>query len=345
MKEDFDFALATVVVTTFNRAHFVTKALDSVWGQSYRPIELIVVVDGSTDSTKEILERWKAEHGGDSQFTTRIVAQENSGACVARNRGLIESRGEFIQLLDDDDLLGPEKLERQVEYLVAHPECDMTYSATFTIGDASRAPNRSNQRVDRQTALRYLVRSHFFNNISPVFRRRTCHRAGPWHEQMATCEDYEYYARMLCLGTNFAYVPEAECFIQSYDQGRERRSFDGAPERQGDYYRSRFIHLDCLWGYLPDDLRKQPLWRKAIAKELLAISKGLLLLGDAGLGNKGVRLSLEIGRGTSYVGLVWLMQALVLTFGPQTGARVFAALQQWIGASWRRVRGGKFSRV
>jgi glycosyltransferase involved in cell wall biosynthesis len=345
MKEDFAAALATVIVTTFNRADLVTKGMDSVWGQSYRPIELIVVVDGATDNTQDVLERWRVARGGDSQFTTRIVFQENHGISAARNRGLIESRGEFIQLLDDDDLLGPEKLALQLKYMAAHPECDMTYGATFTIGDESRVPNRSNQPVDRETALRYLVRTHFFNNNCPVFRRRTCHRAGPWHEGSLIAEDYEYYARLLCLGITFAYVPEAEGFIQPYDGNRKRSSYGGEPHRQHDFYRSRFIHLDCLWGYLPDDLRKQASWRRAISKELLAVSKELLLLGDAGLGKKGVGLSREIGRGTSYMTLVRLMMTLVAVFGPQAGARVFATLQRRVGAIWRAIRGRKLTAV
>jgi hypothetical protein len=71
----------------------------------------------------------------------------------------------------------------------------------------------------------------------------------------------------------------------------------------------------------------------------------LLLLGDAGLGKKGVGLSREIGRGTSYMTLVRLMMTLVAVFGPQAGARVFATLQRRVGAIWRAIRGRKLTAV
>src|ERR1700690_167760 len=96
MPEEFQPDLVSVIVPTCNRAHLIIRAMDSVFVQTYRPIELIVVDDGSMDDTAEVVEAWASQrHGGG--FRVRLVCQPNHGAQVARNQGLRESGGEYIQ--------------------------------------------------------------------------------------------------------------------------------------------------------------------------------------------------------------------------------------------------------
>ena len=109
--------LVSVIIPTYNRAHFLMEAMESVLGQTYRPIELIVVDDGSTDNTREVVEEWNQKRPRNNAFELRYFYQENYGPQAARNFGLIESRGEYIQLLDSDDLLSPWKLSCQVPVL------------------------------------------------------------------------------------------------------------------------------------------------------------------------------------------------------------------------------------
>jgi glycosyltransferase involved in cell wall biosynthesis len=105
--------LVSVVMPVYNGERFLRGSLDSIFAQDYEPFEVVVVDDGSTDSTAAIA----GSYGG-----VRYVRQENRGASAARNTGVAEARGELIANADADDALPPYKLRVQVAYLVEHPE-------------------------------------------------------------------------------------------------------------------------------------------------------------------------------------------------------------------------------
>ena len=109
----------SVLIPTYNYGRFLSAALESVFAQTYSDYEVIVLDDGSTDDTAQIVAAYPQ---------VRYIYQENAGIAAARNRLLDEARGEFAAFLDADDLWLPEKLELQVAYLDEHPEC----SAVFT---------------------------------------------------------------------------------------------------------------------------------------------------------------------------------------------------------------------
>ncbi len=107
--------LVSVVIPTYNQPVFLREALDSVFAQSFKDYEIIVVNDGSTDDTAEQLKQY-----GDR---IRLVTQENQGIGRARNRGMDEAVGRYIAFLDHDDLWHPSKLEAQVDFMREHPNC------------------------------------------------------------------------------------------------------------------------------------------------------------------------------------------------------------------------------
>jgi len=114
----------SVIAPTYNRSSLLIGASDSVWAQTYRPIELIIVDDGSTDNTRMAAEAWQPEYRGDNYFTLEYVVQENRGPAVARNRGLVLARGEYVRFLASDDRLHPEKLAVQASVLDRAPQLD-----------------------------------------------------------------------------------------------------------------------------------------------------------------------------------------------------------------------------
>jgi glycosyltransferase involved in cell wall biosynthesis len=119
----------SVVIPTYNHRDYVVRALESVWAQSFRDFEIVVVNDGSPDDTVEVL-RPHVQAGRIHRF----IDQANAGQGAARNRGIAESRGEFIALLDDDDFWPEDKLERQVAALRANPGAVVVYGQPVPVG-------------------------------------------------------------------------------------------------------------------------------------------------------------------------------------------------------------------
>jgi glycosyltransferase involved in cell wall biosynthesis len=110
-------SLVSVIIPTYNRADLLPETMDSVLAQSYRPIEVVVVDDGSADNTQEVLQTWSIGCPGKGEFEVRYFYQPNRGPSSARNLGFAESKGEFVLYLDSDDLLLPEKLDLQTKEL------------------------------------------------------------------------------------------------------------------------------------------------------------------------------------------------------------------------------------
>src|SRR5438067_8688174 len=107
--------LATVILTAFNQDWVLGQTLASVAAQTYRPLECVIVDDGSTDNTAAVVNEFVQRHSRD--LTVKYIYQLNRGAQTARNVGIQASTGEFIQFLDGDDVLEPSKIESQITFL------------------------------------------------------------------------------------------------------------------------------------------------------------------------------------------------------------------------------------
>src|SRR4051794_34991926 len=117
--------LVSTIIPVFNRAGMLREAVASVLPQTYRPIEIIIVDDGSTDDTPQAIRDLERHHP-----EVRGLRRSNGGAGLARETGRLEARGEFIQYLDSDDLLLPRKFELQTRALAEQPECGVAYGVT-----------------------------------------------------------------------------------------------------------------------------------------------------------------------------------------------------------------------
>lgn len=198
MSPAYRAGLVTIVVPTYNRAHVLCETLDSAVKQTYRPIEIIVVDDGSTDGTDVAVAEWK-RHNADQQCVSfRYLRQENAGVCAARNRALIESSGEFIQFLDSDDLIHPDRMRRVVSALRQH---EAEYIETGFDGFCSSCGTTVDHHPGHIDCdqMSLLLRGRLWpNTLRPTYRRSLVWRTGPWNESMVTLQDYEYVIRAFC---------------------------------------------------------------------------------------------------------------------------------------------------
>ena len=115
----------SVIIPTYNYGRFLRDAIDSALAQTYRPIEVIVVDDGSTDGTPEVL----AAYGE----RIRVIRQDNRGAGAARNRGIAAAHGDYLAFLDSDDILRPQSLEREIARFVADPSLGLVHCAAESV--------------------------------------------------------------------------------------------------------------------------------------------------------------------------------------------------------------------
>jgi glycosyltransferase involved in cell wall biosynthesis len=208
----------TVVIPTYNRAHFLPRSLDSVLAQTHEDFEVLVVDDGSSDGTAALMADYRDRDGR----VRYLVQPQNAGVSAARNRGLHEARGEFIAFLDSDDEWFPEKLKRQVELFRTLPESvGMIYTGVEAVASNGR-------RVDLPKHRGQLYRHLLVKNVihgggsNVMLRRAAVERAGSFDEHIPAIEDYDYWIRV-AKEFEVDFVPEP--LVRYYDQtSQDRRS-------------------------------------------------------------------------------------------------------------------------
>jgi len=179
--------LASVIIPTFNRAAFLREAIDSVLAQTEKDFELIVVDDGSTDATRDVVESYGER--------VRYFFQLNAGASAARNCGIKNARGKLIAFLDSDDLWLPQKLARQIAWMKAHPEIMLCYTDEIWIRRGVRV-NQKKIHVKAGGWIYPLCLPRCIISPSSVLMRRELFEAvGVFDEQLPICEDYDLWLR------------------------------------------------------------------------------------------------------------------------------------------------------
>jgi len=195
-----DFPLVSVVIPNYNYGRYVREAVDSVLGQTYPAVEVIVVDDGSSDDSLPILQSYGSK--------IKLVVQPNGGVHKARNRGIEESKGEFVAFLDADDVWEPTKLERQVERFtnprVGFVHCGMSYI------DVDGKHLGSKTEGLRGSVLKQLILRDI-GVVGPgstsIVRKECFSRVGMFSPGFAPSEDFEFSVRVAA-HYEFEFCPE-----------------------------------------------------------------------------------------------------------------------------------------
>jgi len=180
----------SVIIPTFNRGWILKEAIDSVLTQDYKDFELIVVDDGSTDNTSEIL----ASYGND----IRVLFQENKGVSAARNRGVAEASGQFIAFLDSDDLWLPQKLSTQLEFFNQTPDALICQTEEVWIRNRRRVNPKKRHKKPSGMIFEPSLELCLVSPSAVMIRRVLFDRVGEFDVTLPACEDYDLWLRISC---------------------------------------------------------------------------------------------------------------------------------------------------
>ncbi len=203
--------LVSVIIPAYNSGNYIKETLNSVYNQTWKNLEVIVVDDGSTDHTLEVIKKFGSK--------IRLFNQENSGAPAARNKGFYVSNGEFIQYLDADDLLSPQKIEEQVKVLLEHNECIANgrwgrfYTNLPQDESIKWGPHESLQKdLDPVT---WLCQNHMSTSHAWLTPKELISSAGPWDESLLINQDGEFFSRVVALSRKVFFCDVARVFYRS----------------------------------------------------------------------------------------------------------------------------------
>lgn len=300
--------LVSTIIPVFNRPRMVGNAVQSVLQQTYRPIEILLVDDGSTDDTPAVLAALQRQHPDD----IRVLRQNNAGPGAARERGRLAARGAYIQYLDSDDWLLPNKFADQVTALQQSPECAIAYGTARLVADDGTLlaePSRRTAEHHRQL-FPLLLQERWWHTHTPLFRRSISDAAGPWPPFRP--EDWDLEARMGALGAQLVHCGSTVSCQREHASGpRVSRG------RQADYLRDEANFLPRLFAcaLLAGVPAQAPQWQH-LARWCLLRSRQLHALGDQVQGDQLLRLSRQVASGLPEAGaIVWRQRAYRLLCG------------------------------
>jgi len=183
--------LVSVALASRNGERFLPEALASLAAQTWAHVELIAVDDGSSDRTGELLERY-----AEGRPLARVLHTGGVGPAAARAQALAGARGTFFAVQDDDDVSHPERLERQVRHLLAHPGTALLGTAADVIDESGARVSPYPLPLEPPAIRRTLRRAPAFVHGSVMMRREAYAAAGGYRAPFRAAEDYDLYLRM-----------------------------------------------------------------------------------------------------------------------------------------------------
>ncbi len=239
--------LVTTIIPVYNRPVLLREAVESVLTQTYRPIEIIIVNDGSTDESRHIIESLIRENPRE----IRVIHHSNFGPGLARESGRLAARGEYIQYLDSDDLLLPTKFEDQVNGLKTNGDCTVAYGKTdyYRYGDAPTglAWKRTGEKVN--TMFPAFLQSRWWGTSTPLYYRSVVEETGPWRNLLNE-EDWEYDCRVAKQNVRLYF--QNDFVSHQRDHGGERLNIGGSsqPQKLKDRAKAHQLiyHHACAYG-------------------------------------------------------------------------------------------------
>ena len=251
--------LVSVIMPVYNSDDYIGQAIESVLSQDYQNFELVLVDDGSTDNTREVIQRYT-----DSRI--KYLHQENKGVSSARNMGIRHAQGQYIMPLDADDMMASASMTKHLEEFEMHPEADLVYSDVLLI-DESCNPLRvmtKPEYQDRKSLIRDLFRAgHPIVPFRLGIRRSVFDKIGFYDEHLLVGEDYDMMRRFVKAGLKAHHLGEAmhlrrvqsKSLTRTYSTEKARCHFD-VVKRFVDTFTYNELFPDVRWDAIPSHSRQ-----------------------------------------------------------------------------------------
>ncbi|TQI71944.1 glycosyl transferase family 2 [Gramella sp. Hel_I_59] len=212
--------LVSVIIPNFNSIKFIEATLDSVFNQTYKNIEIIIIDDGSTDGSFEYISNLDNQN-------IKLLKSPGKGACAARNYGLRLAKGEFIQFLDADDLFSPNKIESQVSALRNQPESIAVCSTKHFYETIDKGVITDREFLyttsDTEAFLLNLYGANGQQNMVQTSAwltpRILLDKVAPWDETLSKDQDGEYFCRVVTTAKKVIYTPETVNYYRKHIKG------------------------------------------------------------------------------------------------------------------------------
>jgi glycosyltransferase involved in cell wall biosynthesis len=236
--------LVSILIPAYNAEMWLAATLRSALAQTWVNKEIVVVDDGSKDGTLALARSFESD-------IVKVFTQENQGAAATRNKAFSHSKGAYIQWLDADDLLGPDKIAKQMETLDDSPNAKVLLSAEW--GSFRYRPSRaqfvpSGLWCDLSKAewlMRKMEQNAYMQTASWLVSRELTEAAGPWDTRLLGDDDGEYFCRVLLASDGVRFVPGAKVYYRQAGPGS--LSYVGGSDRKRD---AQWISMELHIGYL-----------------------------------------------------------------------------------------------
>lgn len=208
-------SLVSIIIPSYNADKYIKEAVDSALAQTYKNIEVIVIDDGSSDKTKKILTPYIISN------RIKYFYQKNQGLSAARNTSIKNSQGEYIALLDADDIFLPAKIEKQVNCLENNSQCDVSYCDLYHFWD--EAPDKllklNYKYYSGADVLPRLLEKDFIAPLAVVLRKSVFERFGYFDENLRRSEDLDFFLRLAYGGVQICFLPEILAKLRLRQEG------------------------------------------------------------------------------------------------------------------------------
>lgn len=249
----YDQPLISICIPAYNSGKYICSTIKSVVNQTWKNKEVIIVDDGSTDNTLEILRTFESD-------IVKVFTQKNKGASAARNFAYSQSKGDFIQWLDADDILAPDKIEKQINFYINNPDPLILHSASFGIFYYRIKTAKFNktflwQDLNPADWLSHsFTTSHYMVPACWLVSKELTNLAGLWNENLTYNDDGEYFCRVISRSKLIKFHPESICYYRKGNLNSLSRSISYGGKALDSLNLSSNLCIDHLLA-LNDDIK------------------------------------------------------------------------------------------